>query len=377
MREDVLGRFRIHRARVYSWRVLSPSRLLRPARRREAESAARVASTPQAPLRVVVTQRPPSHRVRYVDQLVGDDSAGGAPADIHLEFRDSLRDAPDADVVVLTSVSAVVGDRRVPVGERERRARRFVRALRRRRIALVRSLSGDSAAASNSGSRAEAILDQFAMTSIVMSPAVPTRSARTTTVIPHSHLRSRFLGYPRTDAVAGRLLFLASGTLPGAYEGPLKVFAAAAPDGWSLRVVGQVPQDLASSFARTVNRYPATISLCDEPLSDAALVTEVGAAELVVVASGTQESLAVTMLALSLDRPVLAEDTPSNRLLADEVGHDWVRLHRGPLTSATLEHELVRFREHPAAGRPDLDARDPNAIAAQYADVFRAAASSA
>lgn len=292
-----------------------------------------------------------------------------------VEFRDTFHGAPDADVIVLTSDSAVVGDRRVPKSERVRRARQFTRALKSRGIALVRTAADEGTP--RPVTDVEAILHQATNAYLTTSPAVATPGGAPSTVVAHSHFRGRFLGFPRADTVTGRLLFLSPNVLPAAYEPPLKVFSAAAPAGWTLRVVGRIPQALSSSFARTISRNPATVSLRSELMSDASLVEEVSQAELVAVADPrSQESTSVVLLALSLDRPVLVEDTPAMRALAAEVGSTWVRLHHGPLTVTTLERELARMREAPPAGTPDLDARDPNSIAAQYATALRAAAAS-
>jgi hypothetical protein len=313
--------------------------------------------------------------VGYVDQLVGDKSAGEAPGGVEFEFSDNLRSTADVDVVHLTALSAVLGDRRVPQSERVRRARRFVKTLGRRRIALVRTVFGNGGGSTRAVSRAEAILDRSTSSYIVLDATAATPHDRPVTVIRHSHLRDRFLGYPRARTVPGRLVLASTGTFHPAYEAPLKVFAVANLADYTLRLVGKVPSALTDSFARTVSRYPATISLREDPLSDAGRVEEITQAELVIVASpDSYEAHSLIILALSLDRPVLVEDTASTRRLADEVGHDWVRLHEGRLTAATLETAVEDLRAHPPTGRPDLAAREPNVIAAQYAAVFRGAA---
>lgn len=329
------------------------------------------------PLRVVVSSRPPSHRVGYVDQLVGDDSAGGAPNGLALEFREDPLSTSALDVVHLTSTAAILGDRRTPAHERIRRAKRFAKAIKRRRIPVVRTLFGDDAARSRTPSRTDLILDEVTTAYIALSSTTPTPGGRRAEVIPHGHLRARYLGYPRAERVPGRMLFVSNDVLPSGYEGPLKVFAVADLPRWTLRIVGRAPSALTGSFARTVSRNPSRISVRDEAISDAARVEEVTRAELVIVASpDSYESLSTIMLALSLDRPVLVESTAATTRLAEEVGTGWVRTHEGPLTAATLEAALHDLEAHPPLARPDLDAREPNAVAARYAAVFRDAAAS-
>lgn len=326
-------------------------------------------------LRVVVSSRPPAHAVGYVDQLVGDDSAGGAPGGLDLEFREDPLAASSPDVAHLTSTTAIIGDLRTPASERIWRAKRFVKSIKRRRIVLVRTVFEDEGAHGLAPSPTDPILDEVTTAFITLTPTTATAGNRAATVIPHSHLRARFLGYPRAQPQPGRLLFLSAGVIPAAYEGPLKVFAVADLPGCTLRIVGRAPASLANSFARTVSRSPSRISVREGAISDAARVVEVTSAELVVVASPfSYETVSTIMLALSLDRPVLVEATPATRSLADEVGGGWVRTHEGPLTATALEAAVHDLQARPPTGRPNLEAREPNAVAAQYAAVYRGAA---
>ena len=271
----------------------------------------------------------------------------------------------------------MIGDRGLPEREQIRRVRRFTKRLQRRRIALVRSLRSDDVDEHRTMSRAEALLDRATSTFIAENNTIAGVSEHGATVIRHSHLRDRFLGYPKRDVVPGRLLFMAPDVFPKSYEGPLKVYAIADLPGSTLRVVGRAPRELADSFARTHARNPLTISLRDEALSDAARVEEVTLSEMVIVASpDSYETLGVILLALSLDRPVLVEETPTTTQLADEVGRAWLRLHKGPLTAAILEEAVEGLRNDPPSGHPDLGAREPNAIADEYAAAFRIAAAS-
>jgi beta-1,4-mannosyltransferase len=353
--------------------VPSPFRSLRSIVRRNAENSPPLEASGET-LTVTVTGRPPAHRVAYVDQLGGDNSAGGAPSGVVYEFRDRLSGPLDSDVIYLTDPRAVVGDSRTPEHERAHRARKFVKTLKRRRIALVRSLYGESTDRPTLPPSVEDILDAATSSYVAPNTATPVRHGREATVVPHSHLRERFLGYPRSSRVAGRLLFTSSSTFPAAYEGPLKVFPIARLDDWNLRLVGKPADAVSTSFTRTITRNPATISIRNEPLSDAALIDEIAMSELTVVAApDSHETLSTIMLALSLDRPVLAESTAATRLLSNEVGPDWVRLHDGPLTAASLEAAIKELRRRPAEGSPNLTARDPNAVATEYARVFRSA----
>ncbi|WP_394194650.1 hypothetical protein [Microbacterium foliorum] len=157
----------------------------------------------------------------------------------------------------------------------------------------------------------------------------------------------------------------------------MKVFAYADLPAHTLRIVGKIPSRLASSFARTLSVNSKTITLLDDTVSDAARVEEISKAALVIVeAPETDESMSTMLLALSLDRAVLVEDTPFTRDLAAEVGGSWVRLHPGRLTAVELEKALASFTKSPPTGTPDLDARDPDTVSQQFTAVYRSAAAS-
>ncbi len=365
MGEHLLSRFHNHCTPLYGGSVFSVP-LPRTGAATEQEAAD--ASVPT----VLVTSRPPRYRVDYVDQLVGDDSDGRAPKEVVLEFRTDPFRTDGVDVIHLTDVTTVLGSHRSPERQRTRRAKRFTRMLRRRRIALVRTVRGGEA--TRAGSPAEAIIDAAATTVTSLSP-LTAADGKPTLVIGHSHLRDRFLGFPQADPVAGRLLLTAMSALHSSTRAAIGVFGVADVPGWSLRIAGRVPMEYQDAYTHALADHTAAVSLRDEVLSDAASVHEVSQAELVIVPATTSyPSHAIIMLALSLDRPVLVEDSEQTAALAEEVGPSWVRRHSGPLTAHALETALTAFRAEPPTGRPNLDARAPNLISAHYSAVYRSAA---
>ena len=328
---------------------------------------------PETGLRVLVSGRPPAHAVAQVDQLVGDDAAGEAPTGTAFEFRAVIRDPRDVDVIHLLSPDAVIGGPRTAASERLRRATAFASHVRRHRIALVQTVT-----ASKTRTPAERMLDSATTFFAARSAEQPTPDVHRTRVIPHSHLGDRFLGYPRADAVPGRAVMLTSGVFDAAYEAPLKVFAAADLPGTTLRLVGRAPAALAASFARSVGRNAGKIALRDSALSDAERVVEITASEFVVIAAPENPvSYATMMLAVSLGRPVLVEETAETAALATEIGPEWIRTHPGRLTIATLEASVRALRAKTFTEGPRLSSRAPNPVAAMYRDLYRAAASAA
>ncbi|MFB7252392.1 hypothetical protein [Microbacterium sp. NPDC056234] len=367
VREDVLGPFHCHGTPHYM--VAFVFSALLPATGAASERDASPGAVPT----VLVTSRPPRHRVDYVDQLLGDGSNGRAPEDVVLKFHTNPSRSHGVDVVHLTDIARVIGDGQISDRKRIRRAKRFTRLLRRRKIALVRTAHGEEL--TRPPSRPETILDEAAASVITLIPPAAA-DGRSPILIGHSHLRDRFLGFPREEPRAGRVLVVANEVLDPAYEATLKVFSVAKLPGWTLRIAGKIPPELEDSYARTLADHVDAISVRDEELSDAARVIEVSQSELVVVvATEGYEGQSVLMLALSLDRPVLVEDSVRTRALADEVGTSWVRRHPGQLTARALEAALAELRADPPTGSPNLDARDPNTVSARYGDVYRNAAS--
>ncbi|WP_394278999.1 hypothetical protein [Microbacterium sp.] len=283
-----------------------------------------------------------------------------------------IRDPRDVDVVHLISPDAVIGGPRTAAAERLRRATAFAVHVQRRRIALVQTLVGQGVR-----SPAEQVLDRVTTAFIARDGHQSTPDASRTRVIPHSHLRDRFLGYPRARAIAGRAVMVAPATLDAAYEAPVKVFAAADIPGSSLRIVGRAPAPLAASFARSAGRSGERVVIRDESLSDAERVAEITASEFVVIAAPeTLESHATLLLAVSLGRPVLVEETPATAALAAEIGAEWVRTHPGRLTIARLEDAVASLNGAIPTHDPRLDDRAPNVVASMYRDLYRDAVNS-
>lgn len=323
-----------------------------------------------------MTARPPRHSVDYVDQLLGDDSAGEAPSTIAYDFHPDATRLRSFDVIHVTDGSIITGGPRTNQREQVRRAKQFVRRIRRGRVTLVRTIFPNEIA--NSQSVADSILNAAA-TAVVTLSDEPRLAAGAphATVIPHSHLRARFLGYPRDEAVVGRALLATTKAFGEADEAILKTFSISALTGWTLRVTGKVPSAASESYARTLAGDPEKFSVVDDLLSDATLVMEISRSEIVIIAApDSYEGQSRMLLALSLDRPVLVPQTPTTQRLAEEVGEAWVRRHPGPLTAHTLESSLRTLRTDPPIHRPNLELREPNGISERYASIFLSAAAS-
>ncbi|GAB3926799.1 hypothetical protein GCM10011575_08450 [Microlunatus endophyticus] len=259
--------------------------------------------------------------------------------------------------------------------QRRAAAHALVATLAEHRIALVQTVLPVAGYALDRRDESHRILDRATTVFITLDETTVTPDPGRTTVIPHVHYRDRFLGFPVTTQVPGRLLCLSRTGLSRAAAGPLKVFSVMDTPGVSLRVVGDADPDLDELIPRAVRRNPDSVSAAVEHLSDAELVRELSAAELVMLPGiNTFADLTALFMALSLDRPVVVPRSTTASLLADQVGPGWVTCLPGPVTAELLDATIRTVREQVRTPRPDLDGRDPETVAEQYATVFHRAA---
>ncbi len=242
--------------------------------------------------------------------------------------------------------------------------------LKRHRIALVRTVHG-ARSPGLVATLSNWILDRVTTSFVALDGTTSVPRGRAVTIIPHGHHRDRFIGYPRAEQVPDRVLCIAPVPPGRDLEGPLQDLTS--PSGLPLRVVGEASIELSGLTGQAAGATEAGTRV--ERVSDGALVAEMSAAGLVVVPRVTElEDISLLLLALSVDRPVLVPDTEMTRRLSDEVGAAWVHRYAGELTAESLDAARQALRAKPAAGRPNLDGRDPGDTAARYAEVFRAAA---
>lgn len=319
---------------------------------------------------VYEAHRQPNPSAAYVDQVIGSGDQG-----IEFRFFGGMLRSYDGDVVHI--------HRDLPLGRRSAGGLRrvgvavaFVALLKRHRIALVRTLHEPNAARHGRWERvATWIVDRATTTFVVLDPDTPVPGGRRAQLVPYGHFRDRYLGYPRADKVDGLVLCIGSEELTPAAIRPVRVFSVTRTPGLTLRLVGQASRAVADAAARAVDSMPEKVSARLERVSDAAMVQEISAAEIVSLPGVERPAdRAIAFLALSLERPLLVRDGRAARRLAEEVGDAWVRRYSGPITAAIIDGAVEAVRSDAPGEPPRLDGRDWDTIAAKYADVFRAAA---
>jgi beta-1,4-mannosyltransferase len=251
--------------------------------------------------------------------------------------------------------------------------------LRLRRTPLVRTLH--NLHLPEGISRREVVLLRLAERSttlwIRLNDTTPAPAGARSVTIPHGHYRDWFARFPEPAPRPGHLAFVGLVRRYKGVTGLLEAFAETAaqePD-WTLRVAGRPSTDELADELRTAAAADPRVSLALQFLSDAELVQEMGAAELVVLPYREMHNSGGALAALSLDRPVLVPDNEVNRLLAEEVGPGWVFRYDGTLTGPDLVTALAARRSSAAADRPDLSAREWAAAGRAHLEAYRAARS--
>lgn len=243
------------------------------------------------------------------------------------------------------------------------------------RAALVRTVHNPEP--HEKGGRFESWLlrwcDRQTLLWIALNDSTPLPTGRPSVVIPIGHSRDLYPDRALQESSSGRLLFFG---LVRRYKGVIGLVAAFRglrdPD-LSLRILGrphpeQLRQEIEAAL-RADHRISAELRFVE----DQVLAREIGESELVVLPYTRMHNSGAVLLALSLQRPVLAPETATTAALAEEVGPGWLITYRGDLTSSTLREGLSAIRSGQRSSRPDLAARDWPVLGRRHRDAYLAA----
>lgn len=324
-------------------------------------------------LTVLLTHRPPRPVLRYVDQVVGTEESG-----IRFKFSSTaIRRLDFSALHVLPGWSlSPTGVLRSGHSQGAWGAILLALRLRKNGVALVQTLEGLAMPGGRRSRRGlgHRILDRATDAFIVLSEESWTPSAGKTTVIPHAHLRDRYLGYPGAPKVPGRLLTRAADQIKPLIDEFLSSPSGSQSLPLALRIVGDPPASVAGSVEGLTNLQFVSISVRSESISDGALIQEICAAEGVIQPRlETISDFQTVMLALSLDRPVVVPSSPTAGRLARRVGSGWVHQYEETLALGDLRRILASARGVAVSGRPNLQGLDLGTTSARYATVFRSA----
>jgi beta-1,4-mannosyltransferase len=203
----------------------------------------------------------------------------------------------------------------------------------------------------------ERLMDALTSWWIRINLSTPSPEATTDTIL-HGHYRDWAAGLPKREAVPGRLLFFGLVRRYKGVEDLLQSFRALDDPSLTLHLAGQpVDPPLAARISLAVQSCPRIHAMLRH-LDDAELTTEITEAEIVVLPYTNMHNSGALLLALSLDRPVIAPWTDSNVAIRDEVGAEWIQLFKGPLDHKKLRGLIDAMRMTRRALPPDLSKRN-------------------
>jgi len=336
---------------------------------RPVTAAAPVAAPPR--LRVLHSLLAPDGTTRYVDQMLG--GAGGDVDAMPFTWWAAARG--DYDVFHVHWPELLVRHPRAlrRLGRRVA-VRLLLAAARARRIPVVRTLHNTvpHESVGRAEARSLAAIDAATTLFVLLTAATEAPGGAPAVRIPLGHYRDVFAHLPRAAATPGRLVTIGLLRPYKGVEELLDAFAAMPDPDLRLTVAGKPTPGLGTTIRACAARDPRI-----EPdlrfVPDATFVQHVTSAELVVLPYRQMTNSGVLLAALSLDRPCLVPASPANAAIAAEVGDGWVLQYEGEFGPTVLSDGLRRARTAPRSARPNLSARDWDAIGAAHLEAYRTA----
>ncbi|WP_317228729.1 glycosyltransferase [Clavibacter sp. MX14-G9D] len=204
---------------------------------------------------------------------------------------------------------------------------------------------------------------------VTLSEATPVTEEAPRKIIRHGHYKG-VLTADRARARTHRMI--AFGRVEP-YKNNLELirtFSSLQDPSAELRIVGKASSQMAEEL-RQAAAEDRRVGFHFDFVSDAQMVHEITASQLVVLPYTEMHNSGVVLVALSLERPVLVPRTATNEILAREVGEEWLLMFDPPLEARHLIGAL-EATSGALVTKPRLDDRDWEAVAAAYAEAFRA-----
>jgi beta-1,4-mannosyltransferase len=138
-----------------------------------------------------------------------------------------------------------------------------------------------------------------------------------------------------------------------------------------LRIVGKPQTDLLRDAIKAGASGDSRIELKLEFVPDTELAKLIEESAIVVLPYHEMHNSGAALLALSLDRPVLAPATAANVALRREVGERWLHLYDGPaLETKDLEDAYAFLENGGPFDRPNLSGRDWDRIGESHSAIY-------
>ena len=243
------------------------------------------------------------------------------------------------------------------------------------RKALVRTVH--NVRPHESGSRAQSAMYRWCerQTTLVvrLNPHTPVPCAKLVETVPHGDYRLFYAPFPAGVPIVGRMLYFGLIRPYKGLDALVQAFENTADPALSLMVAGDDTRAGDRLRATITESTDQRISHRLEYLPDAELLSEIDAAQLVVLPYPDMHNSGAVFLALSRKRPVLVTDNAINRDLADEVGTGWVHLFEEPITAGQIERVAAAVNRNSAQDEPDLSARSWDVGIALHVAAYRRA----
>lgn len=326
-----------------------------------------------APLVVLDASRGPGAWARFTDQVYAE-----LPKDMSVRFFENATRLDGVDAIHASdglNRLLMVGRNTTPT-ERLENTKSLIAQVHAQGIALVRTIFGPLRAVPTHHEESTRLLDEATTTFVAIDDRTESPNPARTVRVPFAELSQRFMGYPVKQRVKGRVLALSTGV--GRLDGEqlLSALTLARVPGLSLRLAGLALH--FRSLDRLISSGDCDVTTRFELLSDAAMIEEITAAELVTVPEVTTlAGLHLLMMVLSCERPALVPSTPHISSLAALTGDAWVISYDGALKPETIVSTMHAVRSDARAQQPYLPDRSIRMTGRRYADVFRDASNSA
>lgn len=213
-------------------------------------------------------------------------------------------------------------------------------------------------------------LDKRVALWVNLNDSTPSPHVNKTVTILHGHYKDRYSALDRTLPTPGRILYFGQIRPYKGVEALIAEFLETDRAGMSLRLVGRPSEDRTRVRLERAIAGDDRVRASFRHVEESELAREILEAELVVLPYRNLHNSGSLLLALSLDRPVLAPNTDTVRELRSEVGDDWVFTYEGELTSKALENAAERVHLREVVSSPDLSRRDWPSLGRQLADVY-------
>ncbi|MDF2664443.1 MAG: hypothetical protein K0R81_293 [Microbacterium sp.] len=257
------------------------------------------------------------------------------------------------------------------------RFRAWMRLLKMRRTAIVLTIHnlathedhGEAAAAELA--RLDRAVDRY----VALNPAVEmTGLSAPVDVIPHGHYRSVIPDAVRTPSSGRRLLYF--GFIRGYKNVPGLIGAFGASNlgdrGHDLRIVGRPhTPEIATGVQSAADTASGQVTTLLEAVTDKDLYREIVEASVVVLPYADLYNSGALLMALSLERPVIAPRTAATEYYQSQFGEDWVILYDSPLAGDSLERAVATVKDAGERAELDLSMLDWPVLATAYVTTYR------